>query len=199
MIPGFDIGNSPELRKTMLECMKRSNRLAVNLAAVNYIDSSGIASLLEVLQDARDRWNGDVAALGDLTNRQRVDLRQRVEDVKLSLREAGLAAWSGVLTRVVRRGWDIATQHGAGAWWWLMMLTSVSGGRGRVLPVRVARHLGARRATGGGTARRLTAWESGMAVGRSWQAAPPPGDGERPILVDETSERVGGLNQQPAG
>jgi anti-sigma B factor antagonist len=50
----IDIGTSPALRKTMLECMKSSVRLAVNLSAVKYIDSSGIASLLEVLKEARN-------------------------------------------------------------------------------------------------------------------------------------------------
>ena len=49
----IDIGSSPALRKTMLVCMKSCDRLAVNLSAVRYIDSSGIASLLEVLREAR--------------------------------------------------------------------------------------------------------------------------------------------------
>jgi anti-sigma B factor antagonist len=54
----IDIGTSPALRKTMLECMKNCDRLAVNLSAVRYIDSSGIASLLEVLKEARNskKW-----------------------------------------------------------------------------------------------------------------------------------------------
>ena len=50
----IDIGSSPALRKTMLECLKSADRLAVNLSAVKYIDSSGIASLLEVLKEARN-------------------------------------------------------------------------------------------------------------------------------------------------
>ena len=51
----IDLGTSPVLRKTMLECLKSSDRLAANLAAVKYIDSSGIASLLEVLKEARNK------------------------------------------------------------------------------------------------------------------------------------------------
>ncbi len=51
----IDLGTSPALRKTMLECLKGTERLAVNLAAVKYIDSSGIASLLEVLKEARNK------------------------------------------------------------------------------------------------------------------------------------------------
>ena len=50
----IDLGSSPALRKTMLESLKSTDRLAVNLIAVKYIDSSGIASLLEVLKEARN-------------------------------------------------------------------------------------------------------------------------------------------------
>jgi anti-sigma B factor antagonist len=50
----IDLGSSPALRKTMLECLKSTERLAANLAEVKYIDSSGIASLLEVLKAARN-------------------------------------------------------------------------------------------------------------------------------------------------
>jgi anti-sigma B factor antagonist len=49
----IDLSNSPALRKTLLATLKDSDRLALNLAQVNYIDSSGIASLLEVLKEAR--------------------------------------------------------------------------------------------------------------------------------------------------
>ena len=51
----IDFGTSPVLRKTLLECLKDTDRLAANLLAVKYIDSSGIASLLEVLKEARNR------------------------------------------------------------------------------------------------------------------------------------------------
>lgn len=50
----IDLGTSPALRKTMLEALKGTDRLAVNLVEVKYIDSSGIASLLEVLKEARN-------------------------------------------------------------------------------------------------------------------------------------------------
>jgi anti-sigma B factor antagonist len=49
----IDLGSSPALRKALLECLKGADRIAVNLIAVKYIDSSGIASLLEVLKEAR--------------------------------------------------------------------------------------------------------------------------------------------------
>ena len=50
----IDLGSSPALRKAMLECLKNADRVAVNLSEVKYIDSSGIASLLEVLKEARN-------------------------------------------------------------------------------------------------------------------------------------------------
>ena len=49
----IDIANSPALRKAMLASVTNSDRLAVNMAAVKYIDSSGIASLLEVLKESK--------------------------------------------------------------------------------------------------------------------------------------------------
>src|SRR5689334_626227 len=49
----IDLGTSPKLRKSLLEALKITERLAANLVAVSYIDSSGIASLLEVLKEAR--------------------------------------------------------------------------------------------------------------------------------------------------
>jgi anti-sigma B factor antagonist len=49
----IDLGTSPALRKTLLESLNGTQRLAINMQEVRYIDSSGIASLLEVLQEAR--------------------------------------------------------------------------------------------------------------------------------------------------
>src|SRR5271167_3159382 len=49
----IDLGSSPALRKTLLDSLQGTDRVAVNLMAVKYIDSSGIASLLEVLKAAR--------------------------------------------------------------------------------------------------------------------------------------------------
>jgi anti-sigma B factor antagonist len=50
----IDMGTSPSLRKTLLESLKRSPRLVVNMRDVRYVDSSGIASLVEVLKEARN-------------------------------------------------------------------------------------------------------------------------------------------------
>ena len=49
----IDMGSSPALRKTLLDALKGTECVAINLSAVTYIDSSGIASLLEVVKEAR--------------------------------------------------------------------------------------------------------------------------------------------------
>jgi anti-sigma B factor antagonist len=50
----IDMGTSPSLRKTLLDSLKATPRLVVNLREVRYVDSSGIASLVEVLKEARN-------------------------------------------------------------------------------------------------------------------------------------------------
>jgi anti-sigma B factor antagonist len=50
-----DLGTSPDLRRALFESLLDSPKLAVNLAAIRYIDSSGIATLIEVLKDSQLR------------------------------------------------------------------------------------------------------------------------------------------------
>ena len=50
-----DLGTSPDLRRTLFDALHEARRLALNLAAIRYIDSSGIATLLEVLKDSQRR------------------------------------------------------------------------------------------------------------------------------------------------
>src|SRR5207249_4447523 len=42
-------------RKILLESLKKTPRLVVNMLEVRYVDSSGIASLVEVLKEARNK------------------------------------------------------------------------------------------------------------------------------------------------
>ena len=51
----IDLHSSPELRETVLDLFRnrQQEQIIVNLAEVPYIDSSGIASLVEGLQEAR--------------------------------------------------------------------------------------------------------------------------------------------------
>lgn len=51
----IDLDKSPAARATLLDCVSNHQTVKVNMAAVDYIDSSGIASLVEALQQARKR------------------------------------------------------------------------------------------------------------------------------------------------
>src|SRR5712672_4710411 len=52
----IDFANSPELRHSVLREIQesRSPRVVINLSKVHYIDSSGVASLVEGLKASRD-------------------------------------------------------------------------------------------------------------------------------------------------
>jgi len=48
-----DLQTSPDARKVLLECVQRKKPILVDLSKVGYIDSSGVASLVECFQSAR--------------------------------------------------------------------------------------------------------------------------------------------------
>jgi anti-sigma B factor antagonist len=48
-----DLQHSPRLRKTLMELMMEHQPVVVDMSGVSYIDSSGIASLVEAYQTAR--------------------------------------------------------------------------------------------------------------------------------------------------
>jgi len=52
----IDLANSPEVRKLLLREVRenRTPRVVMNLSKVRYIDSSGVASLVEGLKASRD-------------------------------------------------------------------------------------------------------------------------------------------------
>ena len=54
LVGQIDLGSSPVLRKTLMDSLKATKHLAINLGGVSYIDSSGIASLVEVLREAQN-------------------------------------------------------------------------------------------------------------------------------------------------
>ncbi|MEO5337514.1 MAG: STAS domain-containing protein [Magnetospirillum sp. WYHS-4] len=56
-----DLESSREARKVLLEAAGRKKALLVDLSGVSYIDSSGVASLVEALQTAKK--NGQALAL----------------------------------------------------------------------------------------------------------------------------------------
>jgi anti-sigma B factor antagonist len=55
IVGDIDLYNSPEVRKVLLEAIKekKSPRVIINLKDVRYIDSSGVASLVEGLKVSR--------------------------------------------------------------------------------------------------------------------------------------------------
>jgi anti-sigma B factor antagonist len=56
IVGNIDLSSSPELRKVLLRELKekRTPRVIVNMTEVRYIDSSGVASLVEGLKASRD-------------------------------------------------------------------------------------------------------------------------------------------------
>ena len=56
VVGDIDLYNSPAVRKALLSALreKRAPRVVVNLTAVRYIDSSGVASLVEGLKISRE-------------------------------------------------------------------------------------------------------------------------------------------------
>ena len=48
-----DLSCSPEARKQILQCLEGKKNLLIDLSHVNYIDSSGVASLVEGYQTAK--------------------------------------------------------------------------------------------------------------------------------------------------
>src|SRR6202161_4041945 len=60
VIGDITLYNSPEVRKVLLSLLKekKSPRVVVNLERVKYIDSAGVASLVEGLKISRDLKSG---------------------------------------------------------------------------------------------------------------------------------------------
>jgi anti-sigma B factor antagonist len=58
-----DLGTSPLLRRTLFDNLRSAARVALNLTAIRYIDSSGIATLIEVLKDSQ-KLNKDFVLFG---------------------------------------------------------------------------------------------------------------------------------------
>jgi anti-sigma B factor antagonist len=48
-----DLSGTPQLRKLLFEALKESPKVAINLTAIRYIDSSGIAVMIEALKESQ--------------------------------------------------------------------------------------------------------------------------------------------------
>jgi len=54
----IDLEQAPTARKVLLECVGQGKSVLVDLSGVGYIDSSGVASLVEAYQAARKTKSG---------------------------------------------------------------------------------------------------------------------------------------------
>ena len=53
VVGDVDLGTSPVFRRALFETLPLAAKVALNLEAIRYIDSSGIATLIEVLKDSQ--------------------------------------------------------------------------------------------------------------------------------------------------
>ncbi len=53
-----DLEQSPKAREVLLDCVERGSKILVDLSGVSYIDSSGVASLVEAFQVAKKQGKG---------------------------------------------------------------------------------------------------------------------------------------------
>lgn len=51
----IDLETSPQVRKILLDTVEKSEKLLIDMASVTYIDSSGIATLVEAFQRAKKK------------------------------------------------------------------------------------------------------------------------------------------------
>jgi anti-sigma B factor antagonist len=89
--------NSPEVRKVLLGLMKEKHvpRVIVNLQQVKYIDSAGVASLVEALKTSRDLKSGFALYGLSKTTREVLELTKLIKVFEVhDTEEAALQAGS---------------------------------------------------------------------------------------------------------
>lgn len=69
-----DLENSPAARKLLLESIEDAERVLVDLSGVTYIDSSGVASLVEALQVSKKSGTGFALAAASEPTRRVLEL-----------------------------------------------------------------------------------------------------------------------------
>ncbi|RRS31586.1 MAG: anti-anti-sigma factor [Gammaproteobacteria bacterium (ex Lamellibrachia satsuma)] len=75
-----DLSCSPEARRVILDCLQKQRHLLVDLSGVSYIDSSGVASLVEGYQVSRSK-NLNFALVGVSDNALNVLKLARLDQV----------------------------------------------------------------------------------------------------------------------
>lgn len=89
--------NSPQVRKVIIDLLKdkRSPRVVINLQRVNYIDSAGVASLVEGLKLSRD-LKSSFALFGlSRTAREVLELTRLIKVFEVYSTEEEAMQWSG--------------------------------------------------------------------------------------------------------
>lgn len=88
-----DMENAPSARRALLDCVGSRGTVLVDLSGVDYLDSSGVASLVEALQAARKRGSAFGLAAVSVASRRVLELGRldRVFAIYESV-EAGLDA-----------------------------------------------------------------------------------------------------------
>jgi len=76
----IDMEEAPKVRRVLLDSMKQKRDIMVDLSQVTYIDSSGIANLIEGLQAARKQKN-DLALVSVSQRARRVLELARLDKV----------------------------------------------------------------------------------------------------------------------
>lgn len=93
--------NSPQVRKVIIELLKdkRSPRVVVNLQRVNYIDSAGVASLVEGLKLSRD-LKSSFALFGlSRTAREVLELTRLIKVFEVYGTEEEALQWNGASSK----------------------------------------------------------------------------------------------------
>jgi anti-sigma B factor antagonist len=76
----IDLEHAPQVRKVLLGAVEQGRLILVDMAGVEYIDSSGIACLIEALQEARKKC-ADLALIAVNPQAMRVLALARLDTV----------------------------------------------------------------------------------------------------------------------
>ena len=100
----IDLSCSPQARKTILTSLSLGHHTLVDLSAVSYIDSSGVASLVEGFQSARKTVTKKLAAAGKTVAKQLKAAKKVVSEVETRpLTMLAIAAGIGFLYGMSKR------------------------------------------------------------------------------------------------
>ncbi len=90
----IDLEHAPQVRELLLDCVGRDKDVVVDFTGVDYIDSSGVANLVEALQTANRQDTGFqlVSVTGQAMRVLRLARLEKVFDIYDDLAAADVAA-----------------------------------------------------------------------------------------------------------